>query len=419
MQAAINPSATLDLGGLRIGRTLFLKLENALLVMSGGEILDIAVDSADFRHDIESWCMAKGHRLSAVLDGGDHARVLIAKGGSDHFAHKADWGITLPQDENGVVRIADWLIGKTGEIAPKAPAYFGLMPRGAAQETGSPEYPFSLNFKEQIWSKPIAKLYEEAKSSQWNASTDIRWHELPKLPDFMEKAICQIMTYMAENEFSALYIPGKFISKINPYYMEVVLFLATLIADEARHIEAFIKRAMANGGGLQYSSAITQRSLYSLFIEEDYLKTSFLLHILGEGTFLDLLTFLEEYAPDEVTKSIVTLAKRDETRHVAYGLAHVKANLTHNSGKIAALKDAVFKRKAYMDELSGESTLLIEALAIVAGGADRGEGFKLGLSAVDRLKDKMHKNRIKRLIEVGVDEATAIEISTVHTPNFM
>ncbi|MDR2033300.1 MAG: DUF455 domain-containing protein [Helicobacteraceae bacterium] len=419
MQTIANPSATLDVCGLKAGRTLFLKLENALLILKEGEILDLAIDSARACRDIKSWCNLKGHRLLSTLDRCGSARLLIQKQGGDHFAQKADWGVVLPRGDNGEINISDWLCGKTGEIAPKAPAYFGLAPRGAVMESATPIYPFSLNFKEQIWSKPIAKLYEEAKASQWNASTDIKWNELPKLPDFQERAICQVMTYLAENEFSALYIPGKFISKMNPYYMEVVLFLATLIADEARHIEAFIKRAMANGGGLQYSSAITQRSLYSLFIEEDYLKTSFLLHILGEGTFLDLLTFLEEYAPDPVTRSIVTLAKRDETRHVAYGLAHVKANLTNSKGRIAALREAAFKRKAYMDELSGESTLLIEALAILAGGAENGEGFKRGLETVDRLKEKMHKNRVKRLIEVGIDEKTAIEISSVHTPNFM
>ena len=47
------------------------------------------------------------------------------------------------------------------------------------------------------------------------------------------------MTYLVENEFSALYIPAKFISKINPYYMEVPLFLSSLMNDEARHIEVF------------------------------------------------------------------------------------------------------------------------------------------------------------------------------------
>ncbi|MDR3347495.1 MAG: DUF455 domain-containing protein [Helicobacteraceae bacterium] len=418
MQTLTAPNAALDCRNLPLGRSLYLKLENALLLLNKDEILDLQTDRASDRGDLESWCRLKGHTLLAALEG-EEFHFLVRKNAQSAYAQKADWGVALPKDENGAIKVGDWLCGKTANIEIKAPEYFGLMPRGATIEAGSPIYPFSLNFKKQIWSKPIAKLYEDAKNAQWNASKDIAWDALPKLPDFLERAIAQIMTYLAENEFSALYIPGKFISRINPHYMEVVLFLASLINDEARHIEAFTKRAMANGGGLQYSSAITQRSLYSLFVEEDYLKTSFLLHIMGEGTFLDLLAFLEDYAPDAVTKRIVALAKADETRHVAYGMAHVKANLEHNPLQIRRIKEATHRRKAFLDEMSGESTLLIEALAMFAGKSEGGRGFRDGLEAVDLLKAKMHKNRVKRLIEVGIDENLAVELSTIHTPNFM
>ncbi|MDR2638583.1 MAG: ferritin-like domain-containing protein [Helicobacteraceae bacterium] len=418
LQTLTAPNAALDCRDLALGRSLYLKLENALLLLNKDEILDLQTDRASDRGDLDGWCRLKGHTLLATLEG-EEAHFLIRKNAASSYAQKADWGVTLPRDEEGAIKVGDWLCGATANIEIKAPEYFGLMPRGAAIEAGSPIYPFSLNHKKQIWSRPIAKLYEEAKNAQWNASRDIAWDKLPKLPDFLERAIAQIMTYLAENEFSALYIPGKFISRINPHYMEVVLFLASLINDEARHIEAFVKRAMANGGGLQYSSAVTQRSLYSLFVEEDYLKTSFLLHIMGEGTFLDLLSFLEENAPDEVTKRIVTLAKADEARHVAYGMAHVKANLEHNPYQIRRIKEATHKRKAFLDEMSGESTLLIEALAKVAGGSEGGRSFKAGLEAVDRLKARMNKNRVRRLIEVGIDEKLAIELSAIHTPNFM
>ena len=73
--------------------------------------------------------------------------------------------------------------------------------------------------------------------------------------------MCQIMTHLAENEYAALYVPAKFIPRIHPRFTEVVMFLSTQVVDEARHIEAFTKRALANGGGLQYSTAQTQASL--------------------------------------------------------------------------------------------------------------------------------------------------------------
>ena len=54
----------------------------------------------------------------------------------------------------------------------------------------------------------------------------------------------------------------------------------------------------------------------------DFTLASFLLSVLGEGTFLDLLRFLHTHAPDPVTASITRLVLQDESRHVAFGVAH-------------------------------------------------------------------------------------------------
>jgi hypothetical protein len=44
--------------------------------------------------------------------------------------------------------------------------------------------------------------------------------------------------------------------------------------------------------------------------------------VLGEGTLVDLLQFLNEHVPDPVTATVTKLAGRDEARHVALGVAH-------------------------------------------------------------------------------------------------
>src|SRR5439155_7152098 len=132
---------------------------------------------------------------------------------------------------------------------------------------------YTLNRKLDVWADNVQDLYEQAKSKQWNATTDIPWSDLRPLPDEMERAVCQLMTFLAENEYAALYIPSKFLPRINAQYIEAVLFLAAVINDEARHIEVFTKRALANGGGLQYATALTERSLHGLFVQEDYFRS--------------------------------------------------------------------------------------------------------------------------------------------------
>jgi hypothetical protein len=123
--------------------------------------------------------------------------------------------------------------------------------------------------------------------------------------------------------------------------------------------------------------------------------------------------------PDEATKKIIKLAKRDEMRHVAYGMEHVKSAIEQNPKRINALKNTAFKRKEFMDEINSESSILLESLAILAGGSDEPQAYKKGFDLVEELKEKMNTNRIKRLIDIGMDEDLANDISKVHTPNFM
>jgi hypothetical protein len=91
------------------------------------------------------------------------------------------------------------------------------------------------------------------------------------------------MTFLAENELSALYVPATFLPRIHPAYAEVAMFLATQLNDESRHIEVFLRRARAGGGRLGISSVTTSQSLLSLLELRDFTEAAFLLSVLGEG----------------------------------------------------------------------------------------------------------------------------------------
>src|SRR5581483_3799286 len=98
----------------------------------------------------------------------------------------------------------------------------------------------------------------------------IPWNHLPKLPVVLEAAVCQIMTFLTENEFAALYVPSRFIPRIHPHYHEVVQVLAVQIVDEARHAEVFTRRAEAGGLGLGTTAVSGQISLQTLLEEPDF-----------------------------------------------------------------------------------------------------------------------------------------------------
>ncbi|MGJ7922618.1 sulfurtransferase TusA family protein [Neobacillus sp. LXY-4] len=415
----ISPSAKIDLGDIALGTEFFLLIKNGLDRLEKGEIIEVKSTQSHAKDDLKSWCRLRGHSFLMALDAGNDYRYLIRKG-NKAMLDQPDWGIKIPTRKGKYLDIRDWFEGRIGNLLDEAPSYIGFVPRGSIAEPGTPDFGFTLNRKDDVWADNLLNLYEQAKENQWNATTDIEWDQIPKLPDELEWAVCQVMTFLAENEYSALYIPAKFMSKINPHYIEVLMYLSTLVNDEARHIEAFMKRAVANGGGLQYSSILTERSLHSLFVQEDYFKSSFLLHVLGEGTFLDLLHYIEEYAPDPVTKKIVHLAKIDEGRHVSYGIGHVRHILKKNPHMVKFLVEAAEERNQYLEGAgTQENTHFMEALAILAGGGRKPDQLKRGFACVNKLKDTMYEHRIQRMLQIGFDHETAEKISTSHTPNFM
>jgi TusA-related sulfurtransferase len=414
------PAATFDAEDLDLASGLIVALDVCLSDVEVGEILELRSRNPAVAHELPAWCRGTGHRLLAHEPDGDVSVFLIERGelGSLMFKDRPEWGVT-PAFRHDGFDTRDWLIGKAGEIPARADPNTGFAPRGAVIEEGAPPFPYTELERDRVWARNVASLYEQATASQWDASADIRWRDLRPLPVHLERAVCQIMTHLAENEYAALYVPARFLPRIHPHYTEVALFLATQVNDEARHIEAFTKRALANGGGLQVSSALTQTSLKSLLEQEDFSQASFLLSVLGEGTFLEYLAFVERFAPDPVTAEIARRARVDEARHVAFGVEHARHFLATDPDRGPGLLDAVRKRASYLADASGTTPHVEQALVILAAGGVTPSRIRDGVSHVRRLQRTMHERRITRLTQLGFTRDDAVEMSELHTPNFM
>ncbi|HEY3999879.1 MAG TPA: ferritin-like domain-containing protein, partial [Candidatus Xenobia bacterium] len=306
-----------DLGA---GGGLLIAVGRLLERLQEGEVLELESEHPTVEADLQAWCRRSGHRLLRVRSVGSVRYLDIARGFVQRTLSDApETGVCMPRRGN-TLDVRDWRVGRHGHVTEVAAQSGALAPRGAPVEGGAPGVLFSLRRRQDVWADEVAELYEQAVASQWQASTDIPWHALQPLDPEVELATCQIMTFLAESEYAALYVPARYIGQIHPHYTEVVLFLTTVMADEARHIEVFTKRALANGGGLGIAGATTQKSLATLLQPMDFSIASFLLSVLGEGTFLDLLAFLERHAPDPATRELLQRARRDEARHVHFGI---------------------------------------------------------------------------------------------------
>jgi hypothetical protein len=170
---------------------------------------------------------------------------------------------------------------------------------------------------------------------------------------------------------------------------------------------------------LGLSTAGGQASLKTLVDEPEFAIASFLLSVLGEGTFLSLLRFIERYAPDPVTAAATRLAAQDEGRHVAFGLAHLGQHLAREPGFRPRLADAIRRRHHALRDTAGLNAEVFDALVLMSAGSWEHAALREGFRRVIQLTREMDEGRRKRLMRLGFDEREAAELSALHTRNFM
>lgn len=399
-----SPSAIINIESLAFPQGAHLLLKRALRALSPCQRLGVRVAAEqrrEFLTHLRGWCRAEGHALTEPQPSESVCAWIERGPGLTGRWHEAD-------------RASDFA---TPLDAPSL--RWGFAARGAMVEAGGQNFHYALNTKEQVWADNAPKLYAQAVAAQWNPNTAIPWDEPFTLDEDVETAVVQVMTYLIENENAALQVPARFIAQIHPHFREVLQLLAIQIADEARHVEVFTRRATLRRNELGLSTVGGQQSLKTLLDESDFALASFLLSVLGEGTFLHLLSFLEHHAPDPVTQQIARLVVQDEARHVAFGIGHLQYQLARDPALRGRLAQAVTLRHDALSQTAGLNEEVFDALVLLAAGSWQPEDIAAGFAKVQTLKLDMHAGRRARLQKLGFTENEAEELSALHTRNFM
>lgn len=404
------PQRALDLGSLGLDRGGHLLVLRALRTLDRGDALTITGTHPDLALQLSVFAREGGHALSMLTESNS--------GESRSFALRA--GPSLDARTKGATRAGSALHDREHRgISERADARWGVAGRGALVEAGAPEWDFSLDRAEVVWTDEARKLYQQAAASQWDPETAIPWSEPITHPRAVEDAIVQVMTYLIENENAALLVPARFLGRMHPHYREVVQLMAIQIADEARHVEVFTRRALLHSSELALSTVGGQRSLQTLFEESDFILSNVLLSVLGEGSFVDLLRFLEEHAPDPITRVIADLTARDESRHVAAGMAHVRWAIEREPADRARIRGSIEHRHRALQHTSGLNAEVFDALILLAAGSFAPEDIGRGFDAVQLLQRRMLEGRVRRLERLGFGESEAETLAGLHTRNFM
>lgn len=395
----ISAPATIDLEELGLEAGGHLLVQRGLRDIPVGARLAVHGRDPVLRTHLGAWCRTQGHGIDLT------GVVPVVLKGS---ASSARW--------RGAERA-----GRAGldGVARHAEVCWGLAPRGALVEEGGPPLNVDLIDRDVVWADAARQLYVNGAARQWNPETAVAWDAPFDLPGDIEAAVVQVMTYLIENEYAALQIPAKFIGRLHPHYREVMQVLAVQVADEARHVEVFTRRALLHSDELGVSGAGGRASLQTLLDEPDFSLAAFLLSVLGEGSFLDLLSFIARHAPDPVTREVASLAQRDERRHVAFGMAHLKYAVEADRAMLGRMRMAAERRHDALASTAGLNQDVFDSLIILAAHSWAPDAITNGWNAVQQLQYDMDQGRQRRLVQLGFPADEATELSALHTRNFM
>jgi hypothetical protein len=391
----------LDLEALGLEEGADILLRRGLRSVAPGDSLEVVGTHRELRLQLRSWARAAGVALAF----GQAEQPVVARLTPGTAAG-------LPPTERAGTAALDGVVGFP-------PRHWGLAARGAAVEQGAPAFDFGLIEKLEVWSDDASRLYKRAAAAQWDPETAIDWRQLILHDDGIETAVVQVMTYLIENETAALLVPARFASQIHPHFREVLQLLAIQAADEARHMEVFTRRAVLRHAAPGLSTSGGQASLKTLVGEPDFAIASFLLSVMGEGSFLVLLDFLAREGPDPITRDICRLAAQDEARHVAFGLAHLRRHAAEDATLRPRLAMAMQRRHAELAQTSGLNALVFEALTLIAANGYAPAKIARGHARIMQLQADMDQARRSSLIRLGFDAAEAEALSGLHTRNFM
>jgi hypothetical protein len=310
-----------------------------------------------------------------------------------------EWGLRANPGRKGLtLDLADQ--GAYGDVPERSANYTGR-PRGAAARREAPRLGQKWTDKSESWSASVQMLYEEAQARQWSSAVDVPWHELTQLPDDLELAMCQLCTFLTQVEFIAGDLPGRYVQQISADHYEVALYIGTQIMDEARHEDVFRKRALANGCGLLQAGP----GAVGLLQVSDFTEMTTLLHLVAEGFVQSLFRMGELISNNEAEKRMFRLAAQDESRHVAFGVTHMKYLLETEPERREEIHHYLDRQEGLLGTTQAGLTSggqSAESLAILLGGGAK--SIDLGYQKLLAIRKRQINEYMHRLEVVGLGD---------------
>ena len=201
----------------------------------------------------------------------------------------------------------------------------------------------------------LRKLYEKAKTGQWNASTDLDW----SIDVDVEKSVIEdqeligtgvdasvyigtpvekwgdkewlefgiesrnwSLSQFMHGEQGALICTAKIVETV-PWY-DAKLYASTQVVDEAHHVEVFARYLEEKLGGEFQVNAHLRMLLDDIVNDSRWDMTYLGMQVMVEGLALAAFGFMHQFTNEPLLKKLLRYVMSDEARHVAFGVLSLK-----------------------------------------------------------------------------------------------
>ena len=223
--------------------------------------------------------------------------------------------------------------------------------------TSSPETIFTWDYER---SRPaLVKLYEKAKTSQWNGETDLPWDtdvdqekvvlanataaagadgmfgaglDLSDTPfakwgdkewiEFGVESQNWTLSQFMHGEQGALICTARVVETVP--WIDAKYYGATQVMDEARHVEVFAKYLDTKLSGHYPINAHLRMLLDDIIADSRWDMTYLGMQIMVEGLALAAFGFMHQMTTEPLLKKLLRYVMSDEARHVAFGVLSLK-----------------------------------------------------------------------------------------------
>jgi hypothetical protein len=198
----------------------------------------------------------------------------------------------------------------------------------------------------------LARLYEKAKSSMWNAETDLAWdtevdqERLVLANNIAEASLLNgsadvsgtplerwgdaewlrfgvesqnwTLSQFLHGEQGALVCTAKIVESVP--WIDAKYYAATQVMDEARHVEVFARYLDTKLSGHYPINAHLRDLLDDVIADSRWDMTYLGMQIMVEGLALAAFGFIAQLTNEPLLKQMLRYVMADEARHVAFGV---------------------------------------------------------------------------------------------------